>query len=108
MEGMPDLLFLLALKWAVQKQRHRDNIYFVHYKDLKADLETEMRLLADFLRVQIAEQVWPSLIHAAGLNTMKEQGAELMPGVVDMFNEGKERFFNKGFDGRWGNIFCCR
>ena len=87
-------------------ERHRHNIHFVHYKDLKADLESEMRLLANFLHVEVTEETWPSLIYAAGFEVMKEQGAELMPGVVSMFNEGKERFFNKGVDGRWRDIFA--
>jgi len=98
-------LSYFELEKSYWSERHRDNIHFVHYKDLKADLESEMRLLAAFLRIKVAEQIWPSLIHAAEFNAMKEQGAELMPGVVGMFNDGKDRFFNKGLDGRWRDIF---
>jgi aryl sulfotransferase len=65
-----------------------------------------MRGLASFLGIEVAEQIWAPLIHAAGFAAMKEQGSELMPGVVNMFNEGKERFFNKGVDGRWRDIFA--
>jgi aryl sulfotransferase len=99
-------LSYFELEKSYWSERKRDNIHFVHYKDLKADLEREMRLLATFLGIQIPEEVWPSLIQAASFNAMREQGAELMPGVVNMFNEGKERFFNKGVDGRWRDIFA--
>lgn len=99
-------LSYFELEKSYWSERHRDNIHFVHYKDLKADLESEMRLLASFLGLEVAEPIWPSLMRAAGFDAMKEQGAELMPGVVNMFNDGKERFFNKGVDGRWRDIFA--
>lgn len=88
--------------WA---ERHRKNLLFVHYGDLKADLEAEMRRIADFLDITVPEKEWPSLVRAAGFDSMKQQGAELMPGVTGMFNEGKDRFFNKGQNGRWKGVF---
>ena len=88
--------------WA---ERHRPNILFVHYGDLKANLEAEMRRIATFLDITVPDQMWSSLVQAAGFDSMKKQGAELMPGVTSMFNEGKDRFFNKGENGRWKGVF---
>ncbi len=88
--------------WA---ERHRPNILFVHYNDLKADLESEMRRIAAFLDITVPEHLWPELVQAASFDSMKLQGAGLMPGVTGMFNEGKDRFFNKGQNGRWKDVF---
>jgi aryl sulfotransferase len=88
--------------WA---ERHRPNVLFVHYGDLKVDLEGEMRRIAAFLDITVPEMIWPSLVHAAGFQFMKQQGASLMPGVTSMFSGGKDRFFNKGQNGRWKVVF---
>ena len=87
-------------------ERHRTNLLFVHYGDLKTDLAAEMRRIAAFLDITVPEQLWPSLVRAAEFESMKQQGAELMPNVTGMFDEGKDRFFNKGQNGRWKGVFA--
>lgn len=86
-------------------ERGRGNLLMVHYSDLKRDLAGEMRRIANFLDITIRDEVWPVLIEAASFETMKRQGDKLMPGVVAMFEGGKERFFHKGESGRWKGIF---
>lgn len=86
-------------------ERHRANLLFVHYTDLKADLAGEMGRIAAFLDITVPEQTWPHVITAAEFESMKKQGAELMPNVTGMFDEGKDRFFNKGQNGRWKDVF---
>ena len=87
------------------EERNRSNLLLVHYMDLKADLEREMRRIATFLDIKVAENTWPVLVEAAGFETMKRQGDKLMPIVDIMFKGGKDRFFNKGQTGRWKDIF---
>jgi aryl sulfotransferase len=88
--------------WA---ERKRPNLLLAHYADLKADLDGEMRRIAEFLDITVDEAVWPSLVRAAGFEAMKAAGAELMPQARSMFAEGASRFFHKGESGRWKTLF---
>lgn len=88
--------------WA---ERRRPNFLFVHYDDLKQDLDAEMRRIADFLDIQADEPIWASLVGAASFEAMSAAGEELMPYTKRMFVEGSRRFFNKGVSGRWRNTF---
>ncbi|CAN5518392.1 sulfotransferase domain-containing protein [soil metagenome] len=86
-------------------ERRRENILFVHYCDLKADLEGEMRRVATFLSIDVPSATWPSLVEAARFETMKKEGSLLMPGATSQLAQGKDRFFNKGETGRWRDLF---
>jgi aryl sulfotransferase len=99
-EGTPGPSFfdLEAGYWA---ERGRANVLLVHYNDLKADLDGEMRRIASFLGIPVDEAVWPSLVAAASFASMRAAGEELMPQTKTMFPEGSQRFFNKGVNGRW-------
>jgi aryl sulfotransferase len=89
--------------WA---ERTRPNLLLVHYADLSADLDGEMRRIAAFLEVELDEALWPSLVRAAGFEAMKAAGDELMPQARSMFAEGgASRFFHKGESGRWKDLF---
>ena len=86
-------------------ERQHANLLFVHYGDMLGNLAAEMRRVAEFLEIRVPEEKWPSLIEAAGLETMRKQGATLMPNVTQLFDKGAETFFNKGTNGRWRGIF---
>ena len=99
-DGFPSLSFFdfEASFWA---ERHRPNILFVHYQDLLDDREGEMRRIARFLGIEPKEQVWPSLVAAAGFSAMRAASDELMP----EFRNRSQPFFNKGMNGRWQGVF---
>ncbi len=99
------LLSFFAFEKSYWTARHLPNLLLVHYNDLKSDLAGEMRRIASFLDIEINEEMWPSLVEAAGFAFMKREGAALMPGVSGMFHGGKDRFFNKGENHRWSGIF---
>src|SRR5687768_5488518 len=86
--------------------RGRPNVLLVHYNDLKADLEEEMRRVADFLGVAVDAKLWPLLVEAAGFEAMRRDGAALMSTVASIFKEGSERFFYKGTNERWRGAFA--
>jgi len=58
--------------------RHLPNIHCVHYADLKADREGEMRRIARFLDIDVPESTWPALV--------------------------ERDFFFKGTNGRWRDV----
>ena len=47
-------------------------LHFLHYADLKHDLEGEMRRLAELLDVSVDEALWPALVKAATFEDMKK------------------------------------
>lgn len=84
--------------WA---ERARENLLLVHYADLKADLDGEMRRISGFLDIPVDEAIWPTLVEAADFESMKRAGADLMPGAELSFEGGHTTFLNKGTNGRW-------
>jgi aryl sulfotransferase len=59
--------------------RGEPNIVFVHYADLSADLDNEMRRLASRLGIVVPEGVWPSLVEAATFKQMKANAKQIQP-----------------------------
>jgi aryl sulfotransferase len=85
-------------------QRSTDDLLLVHYNDLKADRDGEMRRIAHFLGIDVAEPLWQQMVFAAGFDAMKEQGAALIPVADKLWAEGASRLMNKGTNGRWQTI----
>ncbi|HUO88474.1 MAG TPA: sulfotransferase domain-containing protein [Rhizomicrobium sp.] len=88
--------------WAA---RNDPDMLMVHYADLKADREGEMRRIAHFLGITIPESVWPSLVEAAGFDEMRRDAKAFAPGMDRSFAKGTDTFFNKGTNGRWRGVF---
>lgn len=89
--------------WAA---RGNPDVLLVHYNDLKADRAGEMRRIANFLEIDIAEALSPEIVAAASFEAMKTQGDALMPNARTLFDHGASRFLNQGTNGRWQNVFA--
>lgn len=85
-------------------ERARPNVLLVHYNDLKEDLSGEMQRIADFLGITTPPDLWPSLVDAARFDSMKRDGAALMPGIEAVFNGGSQTFINRGTNERWRGV----
>jgi aryl sulfotransferase len=83
------------------EERARPNLLLVHFNDLKADLDGEMRRIADFLEIETPPDLWPTLVEAAGFEAMKKAGADLLPTAAGSFEGGHDAFLNKGTNGHW-------
>jgi aryl sulfotransferase len=83
--------------WGV---RHLENVLLVHYNDLLADLEGEMRRVADHVEIKVDEEVWPALVDAARFESMKGDANRLL-GPMERFAGGSDAFLYKGSNGRW-------
>lgn len=97
----PSFFELEAGYWA---ERRRPNLLLVHYNDLKADLDGEMRRIATFLDIPVDGAVWPELVDAARFETMRARGPILMPPAHRQLRGGARRFFNRGVSGHWRNV----
>ena len=79
------------------------NLLLVHFNDLKKDLATEMRRIAGFLSIEIAEDRWPDVIERCTFEHMREN--EAMVGDVSLvFEGGTKGFLFKGTNGRWRDV----
>ncbi len=103
-DGTPETSYF-DLEVGYWAERRRPNLLMVHYNDLLADLDGEMRRIAAFLRIDVNEDVWPSLVRAAGFKEMQARGEAITPGANRLFGEGGvRRFFNKGTNGHWRGV----
>ncbi len=91
----------LATFWEL---RDRPNVVLVHYADLLSDLEEEMRRIAQRLDVDIDENVLPSLVTAAGFDSMRERADELAPDATQGILQSNRAFFNQGRNGQWQEL----
>jgi aryl sulfotransferase len=89
--------------WA---ERRRPNLLMVHYNDLLADLDGEMRRIANFLGIDVPEAAWPELVRAAGFGYMREHGATLLPRAAAAWDHGANRFLHEGTNGRWRDVLA--
>jgi aryl sulfotransferase len=108
-EGVPQLpawdgdLHGFYERWLYWAERHRPNLLFVHYNDLKADLAGEMRRVAAFLGADVPEACWPAVVERCTFEKMRAGEARM--GKVDMiFKGGLETFVFKGTNGRWRDV----
>jgi aryl sulfotransferase len=84
--------------------RHLPNILFVHYADLLADLEGEIRRVARFLGIEVPGAAWPTIVKNCTFAEMRAAGDKLIPRLQLGFQGGAKTFFNKGTNGRWREI----
>jgi aryl sulfotransferase len=76
----------------------------VHYADLLADLECQMRRVASFTGIEVVEEAWPELVAAARFDTMKQEAIRNDDYMGLIFEGGARRFFHKGANGRWRDV----
>jgi aryl sulfotransferase len=79
-------------------------LLLVHYNDLKTDLSGEMKRIADFLTINIPDDLWPQLVEAASFDAMKRDGGTLLAGIERAFRNGHETFLHSGTNNRWRGI----
>jgi aryl sulfotransferase len=84
--------------------RHMPNIEFFHYKDLLGRPEEEIRRLADYLEIDVAESDWPRILDAVTFDSMKTRGADYAPDGGSFWKGGSDTFMNKGTNGRWKDV----
>lgn len=84
--------------------RHLPNVKLIHFNRLKADLDGEMRSLADFLEVDIPADKWPDVVEHCTFDWMKANAEKMAPLGGLIFEGGAGKFINKGSNGRWKDV----
>jgi aryl sulfotransferase len=94
LDSLPGLMWHLSDAWA---RRHQPNMLLVHYDELSADLEGQMRRIAGLLGIGVPEQAWPALVQAATFEAMRSSAERLIPtaGIL----KSNAAFFRRGTSG---------
>ena len=100
-DGAPFGLPMFHMIESFWRYRHLPNILLLHYADLTADLESEMRRVACFLGVEHNEGDWPQLVEAASFAGMKNRAEDTAPDadLGEWSNSGD--FFRSARRGAW-------
>jgi aryl sulfotransferase len=103
-DGTPYLSYFFY-EWSFWDARKKENLLFVHYDDLQADLVGEMRRIADFLEIEIDAAELSRMAGAATFESMRKNAELLIPEMAKNFESGALRLVNKGQSGRWRGIY---
>jgi aryl sulfotransferase len=80
------------------------DVVHLHYGDLKADLDGQMRQLAARLGIDVDEQRWPRLVHAASFESMRSRADTMVPGGGPEHWIDPAAFFSRGISGQWRDL----
>lgn len=84
--------------------RTAPNVLLVHFNNLKADMEGEIRRIASFLDIEIDESSWPAIVEHCSFDYMKEHADSLSENFQAFFDGGLKNFIYKGTNGRWRDV----
>jgi aryl sulfotransferase len=82
------------------QHRGQANVLFVHYSDMLADLDKQMRRVAEFLGIAVDQHHWPDLVERCTFQAMKKRSDEIWD-FDAFFVGGAESFLYRGTNGRW-------
>jgi len=84
--------------------RHLENILFVHFNDLLANLEDELQQIAKFLDIHLSAEATAEIAHAVTFSTMKKEATKNPSAGTETWKQGMKTFFFKGTNGRWKDV----
>jgi aryl sulfotransferase len=94
LDSLPGVMWHLSDAWS---RRSEPNVLLVHYDNLLADLEGQMRWLASQLGIAVPEKTWPELVRAATFESMRGNADKLVP-TAGIF-KSNAAFFRRGTPG---------
>jgi aryl sulfotransferase len=93
-DSLPGVMWHLSDAWA---RRDEPNVLLVHYDNLLADLEGQMRWLAGQLGITVPDEPWPALVRAATFESMSGSADTRVP-TAGIF-KSNAAFFRRGTSG---------
>ena len=95
LDSLPGVMWHLSDAWSRRAER---NVVLVHYDDLSADLEGEMRRLATLLDITVPDQSWPEIVEAATFEHMQTNADRFAPDPSGVLKD-RAAFFRRGTSG---------
>jgi aryl sulfotransferase len=87
--------------------RQLPNVLLVHFNNLKADMERQIRRIARFLELDVPESQWPIIVEHCSFDHMREASMKLDL-LNKFFRGGGATFIHKGTNGRWKDVLSAR
>jgi len=87
--------------WAI---RRLPNLALFHFEDLKRDLPGQIRRMAAFLEVPVAEARWDDITLHCSFDWMKQNASKAAPLGGAFWDGGGASFIHKGTNGRWRDV----
>lgn len=84
--------------------RHLPNLLFVHFSNLKRDMEGEIKRIAAFLDIPIDVSKWDAIIEHCSFDYMKAHATQSVPLGGIFWDGGAKTFIHKGTNGRWRDV----
>ncbi|KAF5660120.1 n-hydroxyarylamine sulfotransferase [Fusarium heterosporum] len=86
--------------------RHQPNLLMIHFNDLKADLEGNMRKIAKFLEIpDLPEDKFKAALEHCTFDWMKAHAELASPPQAEVaWENGAQDFINKGSNSRWKDV----
>ena len=78
--------------------RHLDNILFIHFGDLKRDLDGQVRRLAAHVGIDVPDEALPAIRSAVSVDAMRQHMAQGNEAFANGF------FRHRGRNGRWRDV----
>src|SRR5690606_36118452 len=83
----------VASWWAIQRL---PNVLFLHFADLKRDLPSQMRRVAAFLDISLAEEAFAAAVRHCSFEHMKAHAERYAPLGGKIMKGGARTFFHRG------------
>jgi aryl sulfotransferase len=80
------------------------DVVLLHYDDLKANLEGQMRQLGARLGIHVDEHRWPRMVQAATFESMRRRADTMVPAGGPEHWIDPTAFFSRGTSGQWCNL----
>lgn len=84
--------------WDIRKL---PNVHLVHFGDLKADMEGQIRRIADFLDIPVDDALMDRVLEHCSFDYMKANAVQSAPLGGAFWEGGAKTFIYKGNNGRW-------
>jgi len=81
--------------------RNLPNVLLMHFADMKRDLPTAIRRIADFLDIEVDQDIWPDILNHCSFGYMKTHAAVCTPTGGAVWEGGAETFIHRGTNRRW-------
>ncbi len=84
--------------------RHLPNILFMHYADMKRDIQGAISKIANFLDMDVDTSQIQNVEKKISINAMRAAAETYVPDGGSSWKGGAKTFINKGMNGRWKDI----
>lgn len=103
-ESGPSLRFTVEHLQTFRDAADDLDVLRLHYDDLQADLEGQMRGVATHLGIEVDDDRWPALVEAATFESMRRRADTTVPGGGREHWIDPVAFFSRGTSGQWHDL----